>query len=129
MSEAAAQPPRAVLADQRAAIESRLAGFTTLAHDSSDPRELHDAMLDLVMELSAHFGYEESLMEAGGFASLEHHRLQHLAMMIELGLLLDRLDNASRLDHVLLRAIDFFAAWYRRHVVSSDRVLNDWLPE
>ena len=129
MSGEAAQKPRALLAQQREAIEARLASFTAQAHANTDPLALHDGVLELLMDMSAHFGFEESLMEAGGFASVEHHRLQHLAMMIELGLLLDRLDGAARLDHNLMRAIDFFGAWYRRHVASSDRVLNDWLPE
>lgn len=127
MNAAEGQAPCAILALQSAAIDARLAGFASLAHDGADLDSLHDAMLDLLMDMSSHFGYEESLMVGGGSPDLDHHRRQHLAMMTELGLLLDRLGNAARIDNELLRAIDFLAVWYGRHLASSDRALADWL--
>jgi hemerythrin-like metal-binding protein len=127
MTAAEGQAPRTILALQSAAIDDRLAGFASRAHDGADLDSLHDAMLDLLMDMGSHFGFEESLMDGGGYPDLDHHRRQHLAMMTELGLLLDRLGNAARIDNELLRAIDFLAVWYGRHAASSDRTLDDWL--
>jgi hemerythrin len=66
-------------------------------------------------------------MEVGDYADFDHHRRQHLAMMTELGLLLDRLEEAQEIGIALLRDVDFLHTLYRRHGESSDSKLEEWL--
>ena len=50
-------------------------------------------------------------------------------MMTELGLLLDRIENAVKFDNGLMRSTDFLAQLYLQHVAVSDSVLDAWLDE
>jgi hemerythrin-like metal-binding protein len=122
-----ALPPRAVISRQHESIDARLESFALKVHAGTDRAGIADAMRDLLVDMSMHFGYEESLMDLGDYAEFDHHRRQHLAMMTELGLLLDRIDEASETGAALLRDVDFLRLWYQRHVASSDSKLDDWL--
>lgn len=65
-------------------------------------------------------------MEDGGYALFDHHRRQHLGIMTELGLLLDRIESGEDLVGAARNA-DLLARWYREHMALSDRPLLDWL--
>lgn len=124
---ATALPPRVGIQKQHELIDFRLESFSRKVHAGTDHDGIVDAMRDLLMDMSMHFGYEESLMTVGGYAEFDHHRRQHLAMMTELGLLLDRLEEAPEIGTALLRDVDFLHTLYRTHVESSDSKLDAWL--
>lgn len=124
---ATALPPRVGIQKQHEIIDFRLENFARKVHAGTDHDGIVDAMRDLLMDMSMHFGYEESLMTVGGYAEFDHHRRQHLAMMTELGLLLDRLEEAQEIGTALLRDVDFLHTLYRTHAESSDRKLDQWL--
>jgi hemerythrin len=50
-----------------------------------------------------------------------------MSIVVELGLLLDRLADAAHDEAV--RGADFLAHWYRQHVAHSDALLHDWLAQ
>jgi hemerythrin-like metal-binding protein len=111
---------------QHAQVERCLDAFIdTLVHAGQGARS-EDALRELIAELSMHFGYEEGVMDGLGFAEFEHHRRQHMGILIELGLLLDRIE-ASDPAAELLRSADFLDHWYRQHIAYSDRVFVGWL--
>ncbi len=122
-----ALPPRLSIQKQHESIDARLEGFTLKVHSGASLADIVDAMRDLLVDMSMHFGYEESLMEVGRHGEFDHHRSQHLAMMTELGLLLDRLEAADEIGSALLRDIDFLYMLYQRHVEFSDSKLDAWL--
>lgn len=119
--------PREALDRQHGIIEFRLEGFALKVHSGADQAAILDAMRDMLVDMSMHFGYEESLMDVGGYPDIDHHRRQHLAMMTELGLLLDRIENTAKLDNSLMRSVDFLAKMYLRHVAVGDQTLYAWL--
>lgn len=110
-------------------IDVRLEGLLLKIHSGAERQALCDAVRDLINDISMHFGYEESLMATSIYPGFDHHRRQHVALMTELGLLLDRFEDATRFDNKLLRSADFLTEWYRRHEVASDRPLLAWLDE
>lgn len=120
-------PLRDELAQQHDLIDLRLEDLLVKAHSGVDQPAMCGAVRDLIDAIGMHFGYEESLMAVRAYPEFNHHRRQHLALMIELGLLLDRFEDAKRLDNNLLRCADFLTEWYRRHEAASDRPMIDWL--
>jgi hemerythrin len=124
---ATALPPRVAIRRQHEILDFRLESFSLKVHAGTDHESIVDAMRDLLMDMSMHFGYEESLMEVGGYVDFDYHRRQHLAMMTELGLLLDRLEEAQEIGIALLRDVDFLHTLYRLHGESSDSKLEEWL--
>lgn len=115
------------MARQHEIIVSDLEEFTAKVYASADKQILIDLMHDLLADISMHFGYEESLMESGAYPGFDHHRRQHLGMITEIGLVLDRLANLQRADHDLLRRLDFLTEWFRRHTETNDAELIAWL--
>ena len=99
--------------------------FAELAHSSQRRAEAADCLRELVTLVGAHFGFEESLMMKSGFPEFDHHLRQHLGMMTELGLLLDKLKEGT--DPNIVRQAEFVTDWYQRHVDLSDRKFVSWL--
>lgn len=95
------------------------------ARDSAQRDDACGILRELLVEVGAHFGFEESLMAKSGYPEFDHHLRQHLSMMTELGLLLDRLAEGA--DPGVLRQIDFVNDWHQRHVDLSDRKFFAWL--
>jgi hemerythrin-like metal-binding protein len=126
---ATVQPPREVIEMQHEIILARLDEFSHKVHARAPRTELAESMLDLLSDLSMHFGYEESLMEVSDYPDFDHHRRQHIALVTELGLLLDRINTANDIQRELLRDLDFLGLWYRRHLDASDSGLDVWLAE
>jgi len=85
-----------------------------------------DSLLGVITGIGMHFGFEEAVMQDAGYADFEHHRRQHLGIMTELGLLLDRLENNNAAAD-LARGADFLFHWYREHIANSDQALEAWL--
>lgn len=114
------------LGREHAALVVQLDRFAHLLFDPAGRVQVEDSLRELLIDIGMHFGFEESLMEDGGYADFEHHRRQHLGIMTELGLLLDRVEAAVDAGEVA-RGADFLAQWYREHVAHSDRALLAWL--
>jgi len=114
------------LLDQHRMIAARMGEFSRLLYDQRFTPELADALLALIADISMHFGFEEGVMLDGGYADFEHHRRQHLAIVTELGLLLDRVKAGLDVAEVV-RSADFVSHWYQQHIDHSDRLLEDWL--
>lgn len=107
-------------------IATRMNSFSARLLERCSSAELADALLAVISEVSLHFGFEEGVMEEGGYADFEHHRRQHLAIVIELGMLLDRIE--ANLDPAeLVRNVDFVTHWYEQHIVHSDQLFEAWL--
>jgi hemerythrin-like metal-binding protein len=120
-----AEEAQAELARQHASIASRLDAFSQRIYGTTQLGAVALELRELLVEIGMHFGFEEALMEAGGYAQFEHHRRQHMSLVVELGLLLDRLAVAAHEESV--RSADFLAQWYRQHVAHSDALLAQWL--
>lgn len=113
---------------EQAAIEEEIERFALQAVQLGASEALAESLRSLIVDISMHFGFEESLMSEGGYAGFESHHRQHLAMMIELGLLLDRVEEAQA-GTQLARSVDFIGQWYREHIAQSDRALFGWLAQ
>jgi hemerythrin-like metal-binding protein len=111
---------------EHADLAARLDGFARRLFEPASREEIAECLRGMIIDIGMHFGFEESLMEEGGCADFEHHRRQHLGIMTELGLLLDRVESDG--DAVIVaRSADWLAHWYGEHVAQSDRALLDWL--
>lgn len=121
--------PRDALAElehQHADLAGRLEAFSSRCFDPVARLDASEEVREILIEIGMHFGFEESLMDEGGFAGFDHHRRQHMGIMIELGQLLDRLTEKVESGE-LVRSVDFLAEWYKQHVLHSDTVLRAWL--
>lgn len=114
-----------VLSEHRA-LNGRLEEFARGLFDAAHRAEAEGRLRELVIAIGMHFGFEESLMEDRDYAAYEHHRRQHLGIMTELGLLLDRIEGGED-SAGLARSADLLARWYGDHVGDSDQALLDWL--
>lgn len=103
-----------------------LGRFSCLLFDYEHREGVAEALRQLLMDIGLHFGYEESLMDEGAYPDFEHHRRQHVALMIELGQLLDRAETMNDPKDVV-RRVELIADWYQQHVAHSDVLLEDWL--
>jgi hemerythrin-like metal-binding protein len=111
---------------EHAALFVQLESFAQQLFDPAQRVQAGDSLRELLIGIGMHFGFEESLMDEGGYAEFEHHRRQHLGIMTELGLLLDRVETTDD-PAGAARSADLLAQWYREHVAHSDRALLDWL--
>jgi hemerythrin len=114
------------LEHQHADLAGRLEAFSARLLDPAVRSEVHEELREILIAVGMHFGFEESLMEEGKFAGFDHHRRQHMGIMIELGQLLDRLSEKAETGD-LVRGADFLAQWYKQHVLHSDTALQAWL--
>ncbi len=114
------------LEHQHADLAGRLEAFSTQLLDPVASLDAGEEAREILVAIGMHFGFEESLMDEGGFAGFDHHRRQHMGIMIELGQLLDRLAEKVETGD-LVRSVDFLAQWYRQHVLHSDTALQAWL--
>lgn len=116
----------AALQHQHQQVALRLGEFSHLLHSKEQRAAIVESLMGVIDEISMHFGYEESLMESGDYEDFEHHRRQHMGIMTELGLMVDRLEsNLGLLE--LVRGADFLLHWYQQHIAGSDAVLEAWL--
>ncbi|MCX8087014.1 MAG: hemerythrin family protein [Rhodocyclaceae bacterium] len=113
---------------EHAAIAAAIERFALQAVQLGAGEELAESLRSLIVEISMHFGFEESLMGEGGYAGFEPHHRQHLAMMIELGLMLDRVEE-TQAGTQLARNVDFIGQWHREHIEQADRALFEWLAQ
>jgi hemerythrin-like metal-binding protein len=104
----------------------RFGEFSRLLYKTSQRAATAESLMRVITEISMHFGFEESLMEAGAYAEFDHHRRQHLGIMTELGLMIDRLESGLGLPE-LARGGDFLLHWYEQHFASSDCAFQAWL--
>lgn len=111
---------------QHQEISTQLELFAGQIFDSAHREDAVDSLRSLLLDIGTHFGFEEATMIEKGYPDLDHHRRQHLSLMTELGLLLDRVEDLPDV-HALARGADFLTHWYHQHVAHSDRLLNDWL--
>jgi len=111
---------------EHAELVVRLDAFARRLFGAEGRDEAADDLRRLIIDIGMHFGFEESLMEDGGYAGFEHHRRQHLGIMTEFGLLLDRVESGDD-PAAVARGTDWLAHWYREHVAQSDKALLDWL--
>ncbi len=100
--------------------------FSRLLYTTDQRAATAESLMSVITEVSMHFGFEESLMEAGAYVEFDHHRRQHLGIMTELGLMIDRLESGMGLSE-LARGVDFLLHWYEQHIASSDCALEAWL--
>jgi hemerythrin-like metal-binding protein len=112
--------------EEHAALLVQLENFAQQLFDPACVTQVEDSLRELLIGIGMHFGFEESLMVEGHYAEFEHHRRQHIGIMTELGLLLDRVETAND-PAGTARSADLLAEWYREHVAHSDRALLDWL--
>ncbi|MEW6164275.1 MAG: hemerythrin family protein [Pseudomonadota bacterium] len=123
------QPPGEVLDQlnaEHAAVAEQIERFAAQLFDPERRAAAADSLRELLIDIGMHFGFEESLMEGDAYADLEHHRRQHLGIMTELGLLLDRV-AAGGDPAGTARSADLLGQWYREHVETSDQALLAWL--
>ena len=99
--------------------------FADLVHHREERTEAINYLRGLIMKVGLHFGFEESLMAKSGYPDFTHHLQQHVGMMTELGLVLDRLENNA--DSGVVRQIDLLIDWYQRHVSVSDYKFVIWM--
>ena len=117
----------AALHEQHRQVTAHFDGFFRLLFTAADQRELvADSLLAVISAIGMHFGFEEAAMQDADYVDFEHHRRQHLGIMTELGLLLDRLEDRSAAAD-LARGADFLFLWYREHIANSDQALEAWL--
>jgi hemerythrin-like metal-binding protein len=113
------------LEQQHVGVAQRLEAFAHQLFDASQREAAVIGLLDLITEMSMHFGFEEALMDGAAYPELDHHRRQHMGLVIELGLLLDRVEAMVDLTEVA-RSSDFLARWYRQHTEHSDGPMLRW---
>ncbi|MDP1525212.1 MAG: hemerythrin domain-containing protein [Rhodocyclaceae bacterium] len=111
---------------QHQQVMLRFDEFSRLLYAADQRAATQESLVSLIVEIGMHFGFEESLMEAGDYAEFDHHRRQHLGIMTELGLMVDRLESGLGLSE-LARGVDFLRHWYEQHMDSSDCALEAWL--
>ena len=106
-------------------MTDKLAALAGAALARRPASSLHQAA-DVLRQLTArHFSSEEKLMESIEYPELEHHRTQHVALMIELDQLCkDLIDPGERKN--VARTLTFLNYWLEYHVDTSDRRLADW---
>lgn len=114
------------LARQHETLHAQIDDFTARLLDPARRDSAGDSLRELLMAIGMHFGYEESVMESAGYPHFEHHRRQHMAIMIEIGLLLERIDEADAASQAA-RGADFIKLWLNQHADHSDRDLESWL--
>ncbi len=110
---------------QHAGVAGRLEDFVRQLFDAVQRETAVASLLALIAEMSMHFGYEEALMDAAAYPDFDHHRRQHMGLVIELGLLLDRVEAMGDPTEVA-RSGDFLTRWYRQHVEESDGQMLRW---
>jgi hemerythrin-like metal-binding protein len=110
---------------QHAGVAQRLETFVHHLFDASQRDTVVESLIDLITEMSMHFGFEESLMDDVAYPELDHHRRQHMGIVIELGLLLDRVVAREDLTEVA-RSADFLTRWYHQHIEHSDGPMMRW---
>ena len=115
----------AELDQQHELLRKSFERFVDMALDAKQRDGAVASLRELLVQVGLHFGFEESLMTKSGYPEFDHHLRQHLSMMTELGLLLDRLEDST--DQGVVRQIDFVVDWYQRHVDFSDRKFAIWL--
>lgn len=113
---------------QHAALAANLDSFAAQIFDYGHREAVAEMLRGLLVDVGMHFGYEEALMIEGGYPEFAHHRRQHVALMTELGQLLDRVEEMADPTGVA-RSVDFLAHWYRQHLAHSDAALEAWLAE
>lgn len=111
---------------QHQQVMLRFGEFSRLLQTKDQREAMVESLMGVIVEIGMHFGYEESLMEAGAYAEFDHHRRQHLGIMTELGLMVGRIESNQGLSE-LARGADFLLHWYQQHIASSDAVLETWL--
>lgn len=114
------------LRQEHATVDAEIERFAARLCDPASREDPAEGLRTLLIDIGMHFGFEEALMYEGSYADFEHHRRQHHGLMIELGLLLDRIEDAES-PSLLARNADFIGQWYRQHVDHADRPLMDWL--
>lgn len=112
--------------DQHAGLAAGLDAFAVQLLDHAHREAVAESLRELLVEIGMHFGYEESLMVEHDYPDFQHHRRQHIAIMTELGQLLDRVAEMADPKDVA-RNVDFLSHWYRQHMDHSDRALETWL--
>ncbi len=116
----------AALQYQHQQVMLRFGEFSRLLYITDQRVATAESLMRVITEISMHFGFEESLMEAGAYAEFDHHRRQHLGIMTELGLMIDRLESDKGLSE-LARGADFLLHWYQQHIANSDCAFEAWL--
>ena len=111
---------------QHTLLAGRLESCATQAFAAAAPQAAGVMLRELLVELGLHFGLEEALMVDGAYDEFDHHRRQHIGIITELALLLDRLGEADD-PGAFARGMDFVANWYRQHVTHGDQALLAWL--
>lgn len=107
-------------------LADQLASCAAQVFDAPASQRIAETLRELLVDLGLHFGFEESLMAEEGYADFDHHRRQHIAILTELALLLDRIGEEKDAA-TFARGMDFVAHWYRQHVAHGDQKLDDWL--
>lgn len=110
---------------QHAGVAKCLEHFSHQLFDAAQRDKAVASLIDLIAVMSMHFGYEESLMDTAAYPDFDHHRRQHMGLVIELGLLLDQVETMADLTEVA-RSCDFLSRWYRQHVDESDGRMMRW---
>jgi hemerythrin len=116
----------ATMQSQHQQVMLRFGEFSRLLHAADQRAATVESLMEVIVEIGMHFGFEESLMETGAYTEFDHHRRQHLGIMTELGLMVDRLERNQSLTE-LARGADFLLHWYQQHIAGSDALLEAWL--
>lgn len=91
------------------------------------PEAVWDSLRFLQHHTTAHFEYEEQLMEAVGYPGAAAHQEQHLAFVDEVLHLRDRLErDGITLDGISALA-DAVDRWIAKHVLDEDRRLAEFI--
>jgi hemerythrin len=66
-----------------------------------------------------HFGLEERLMELHGYPMLENHKLKHVALVNQVGLFGERLENG---ENVAVELRKVLREWLFKHISGDDQI-------
>jgi hemerythrin-like metal-binding protein len=111
--------------DQHQALNRQFERLIALWADPVHAGRIRELFCDLLVEVGMHFGFEEEAMVTVHYPAFDHHRRQHLAVMTEMGLLLDRIET-MRDARSLLRGVEFLYRWFGQHVAESDVQFETW---
>jgi hemerythrin-like metal-binding protein len=87
--------------------------------------EAHEALQDLIDDMSAHLAGEERLMRSSAYPSYAWHKQQHDSARKRLKGFADRIDAGE--SGAVCEMVDFFRLWLRDHTGLHDRMMAAYL--
>lgn len=97
----------------------------TAAHYHTDEAFVDKALDELVDYTRTHFSYEEGLLEQNGYSELEPHKMEHQAMIKQVGESIERYKADP--DQTIEDIVQYLKKWLINHINGTDKGYSSFL--